>query len=114
VPQVNEATSLVLGDIAIIAIDVQKDLSDSRVSSVKYTVAESLKKDPEGANAFVVADPDLNMRITKVKTAISEGAPIAGVLTELSNIISRLIPDMPQMIPSKTNDLEEDIPMNNE
>ena len=97
-PQVNGATSLVLGDLAIVAIDVDRSLDESRVGTIKYTVAESLKKDPQGANAFIIADPDLMRRLIDVKNSIENGDPITGVLTELSNIVGRLVPEMPQMI----------------
>lgn len=103
-PQVNGATSLVLGDLAIVAIDVDRSLDESRVGTIKYTVAESLKKDPQGANAFIIADPDLTRRVVEVKNSIENGEPITGVLTELSNIVGRLVPEMPQMIRTDSPD----------
>ena len=103
-PQVNGATSLVLGDLAIVAIDVDRSLDESRVGTIKYTVAESLKKDPQGANAFIIADPDLMRRLIDVKNSIENGDPITGVLTELSNIVGRLVPEMPQMIQTDSPD----------
>lgn len=103
-PQVNGATSLVLGDLSIVAIDVDRSLDESRVGTIKYTVAESLKKDPQGANAFIIADPDLMRRLIDVKNSIENGDPITGVLTELSNIVGRLVPEMPQMIQTDSPD----------
>jgi len=58
VPNVNNATAVALGKFAVVGIDVDKDLDRSKVGSIKYSVAEALKKDPYGANAVVVADPD--------------------------------------------------------
>ncbi|MCG0041222.1 YhcN/YlaJ family sporulation lipoprotein, partial [Escherichia coli] len=43
VPNVNDATAIVLGKYAIVGIDVGKDIDRSEVSSIKYTVAEGLK-----------------------------------------------------------------------
>ena len=59
----NDATAVVLGPYAIVGIDVNKNLDRSEVGSIKYSVAESLKNDPYGARAVVVADPDMNARV---------------------------------------------------
>ena len=58
IPNVNDATAVVIGRYAIVGIDVNSKLERSQVGSIKYSVAESLKKDPYGANAIVVADAD--------------------------------------------------------
>ena len=58
VPGVNDATAVVVGKYAIVGIDVKAKLDRTRVESIKYSVAESLKNDPDGANAVVVADVD--------------------------------------------------------
>lgn len=46
IPNVNDATAVVLGRYAIVGIDVNSKLDRSQVGSIKYSVAESLKKDP--------------------------------------------------------------------
>lgn len=51
VPGVNDATAVVVGKYAIVGIDVKAKLDRTRVESIKYSVAESLKNDPDGANA---------------------------------------------------------------
>lgn len=43
VPDVNDATAVVLGNYAVVGIDVDKKLDRSKVESIKYSVAESLK-----------------------------------------------------------------------
>ena len=58
VPNVERATAVALGKYAIVGIDVNEDLDRSKVGALKYSVAEALKKDPMGANAVVVADPE--------------------------------------------------------
>ena len=51
IPNVNDATAVVLGPYAIVGIDVNQNLDRSEVGSIKYSVAESLKNDPHGANS---------------------------------------------------------------
>lgn len=95
VPDVNSATAVALGKFAIVGIDVDKNLDRSKVGSIKYSVAESLKKDPHGANAIVVADPDFNARIDEIRQDIKDGKPVQGILNELSDIVGRLMPEIP-------------------
>ena len=42
-PGVNDATAVVVGKYAIVGIDVKAKLDRTRVESIKYSVAESLK-----------------------------------------------------------------------
>ncbi|WP_456275634.1 YhcN/YlaJ family sporulation lipoprotein [Bacillus sp. AK128] len=95
VPNVNDATALVLGNVAIVGIDVNSKIDRSRVGTIKYSVAESLKHDPHGANAIVIADPDTNVRLREMGNEIQQGRPISGIMDELSAIIGRLMPELP-------------------
>ena len=83
IPNVHDATAVVLGTYAIVGIDVNKELDRSEVGSIKYSVAESLKNDPHGARAMVMADPDMNARIKEIREDIYNGKPIQGILNEL-------------------------------
>lgn len=109
VPNVNNATAVALGKFAVVGIDVDKDLDRSKVGSIKYSVAEALKKDPYGANAVVVADPDFLARIDEIRNDIQDGKPVQGVLNELSDIVGRLMPEVPGDLqdPSIENRTEE-------
>ncbi|MEK5443278.1 YhcN/YlaJ family sporulation lipoprotein [Fredinandcohnia sp. FSL W7-1320] len=111
VPNVNDATAVVLGKYAIVGIDVNAKLERSRVQTIKYSVAESLQHDPYGANAIVVADADTYERLKQMKKQIEDGRPVTGILDELAQIVGRLVPDIPSDIidnnntePTKTND----------
>lgn len=95
VPSVNDATAVVLGKYAIVGIDVDKDIDRSQVGTIKYSVGEVLKNDPYGAYATIVADPDINERIREAASDIQNGHPIRGILNELSDITSRIIPEVP-------------------
>ena len=95
VPNVNSATAIVIGDLAVVGIDVKADLTRSDVGVVKYEVAETLSNDPHGAYAFITADPDINSRLKEMRKDINAGHPISGIMNELAGIVGRLIPVIP-------------------
>jgi len=111
IPDVNDATAVVLGRYAVVGIDVNAKLDRSRVESIKYSVAESLKHDPHGANAVVIADADTFERLRQMGREIENGRPIVGILDELAQIVGRIVPDIPSDTidndttePTETND----------
>ncbi|MCJ8006132.1 YhcN/YlaJ family sporulation lipoprotein [Lederbergia wuyishanensis] len=95
IPNVHGATAVVLGNIAIVGIDVDANVDRSKVGTIKYSVAESLKHDPQGAGALVVADPDINARLREIRNDMAAGKPVQGIMNELSDIVGRIIPDAP-------------------
>lgn len=95
VPDVQNATAVVIGNLAVVGIDIDQDVERSKVGTIKYSVTESLRHDPQGAGAIVVADPDLNARLKEVGEDARAGKPIRGVLNELADIVGRIIPDVP-------------------
>ncbi|MED3691429.1 YhcN/YlaJ family sporulation lipoprotein [Peribacillus butanolivorans] len=110
IPEVNDATAVVLGKYAIVGIDIDQDIERSQVGTIKYSVGESLKNDPNGANAIIVADPDINERIREVAKDINNGKPVRGILNELADITSRVIPEVPGDIltPTPTKVIENE------
>lgn len=95
IPNVNNATALVLGNIAIVGIEVAPDVDRSKVGTIKYSVLEGLRHDPQGAGAVVIADPDIYTRLIEMRREIAAGRPIQGIMNELSDIVGRLMPDVP-------------------
>lgn len=95
IPGVNGATAIIAGRYAVVGIDVDRNMERSEVGTVKYSVAESIRHDPHGAGAVVVADPDLNARIGEIKEDMESGQPIEGIMNELADITGRLIPEGP-------------------
>ncbi|EWG11800.1 YhcN/YlaJ family sporulation lipoprotein [Cytobacillus firmus] len=106
VPNVNDATAVVLGRFAVVGVDVNKNLDRSEVGTIKYSVAESLKNDPHGARAIVVADPDINARLREIAADIQNGEPLQGIMNELADIAGRLMPEVPADLvdPKKENE----------
>jgi YhcN/YlaJ family sporulation lipoprotein len=109
IPNVDDAAAVVIGRYAIVGIDVNDNMERSEVDTVKYTVAEALKKDPHGANAVVVADPDITARLKEIGKDIQNGQPIVGILNELADITGRVMPEVPaDMIEPQTESPTED------
>ncbi|PEY38329.1 hypothetical protein CN354_10790 [Bacillus cereus] len=109
IPGVRDATAVVIGKYAVVGIDVKAKLDRSRVDSIKYSVAESLKHDPNGANAVVVADVDTYERLKRMGNQIKHGKAGEGILDELAAIVGRVMPQVPNdMIENKeTNPIKE-------
>jgi YhcN/YlaJ family sporulation lipoprotein len=95
IPNVKDATAVVLGPFAFVGIDVDANIDRSQVGSIKYTVAETLKDDPQGARAVVIADPDITARLKEIAEDIRNGKPIQGIMNELADISGRLMPEVP-------------------
>lgn len=93
---VNDATVVVLGEFTVVGIDVAGELDRSEVSTIKYSVAESLKDDRYGKDAVVFADPDIRERLIEINKDIRAGHPIAGILDELAAITGRIMPELPR------------------
>jgi len=106
--EVKHANCVILGNTAIVGIDVGGDLDRSRVGTIKYAVAEALKKDPVGINAIVTADMDLNARLQEIKQDIANGRPIQGIAEELADIVGRIIPQLPGDTVGRENEAPPD------
>lgn len=95
VPGVNGAHCVIMGKTAIVGIDVDAKLERARVGSIKYSVAEALRKDPQGTGSLVTADIDINQRLIEIGNKIKAGHPVSVFATELADMIGRIIPQFP-------------------
>lgn len=96
VPGVNGAHCVVMNKVAIVGLDVEGSLGRSRVGSIKYSVAEAIRKDPRSVRALVTADMDLSSRLAEMSRHVSNGHPISGFSSELADIIGRIMPQLPE------------------
>ncbi|WHY18230.1 YhcN/YlaJ family sporulation lipoprotein [Paenibacillus sp. G2S3] len=96
VPGVNGAHCVVMNKVAIVGLDVEGSLDRSRVGSIKYSVAEAIRKDPRSVRALVTADMDLSSRLADMSRHVSQGHPISGFSSELADIIGRIMPQLPE------------------
>lgn len=110
VPDVHDATAVVLGDYVAVGIDVDKDLDRARVGVIKYSVAEALKNDPYGKQAAVFADADVVERLRGIGDKASQGQPIEALTDELSQIIARYMPEGPINEEPESNGSQDSIP----
>ncbi|MCA1023412.1 YhcN/YlaJ family sporulation lipoprotein [Halobacillus litoralis] len=110
VPDVHDATAVVLGDYVAVGIDVDKDLDRSRVGVIKYSVAEALKNDPYGKQAAVFADADVVERLRGLGDKIAQGHPVDALTDELSQIVARYMPEGPVNEEPKSNNNQDSIP----
>ncbi|WP_138415084.1 YhcN/YlaJ family sporulation lipoprotein [Aquibacillus sediminis] len=112
VPTVNNAQAVVAGPYAVVGIDVDKELDRSRVSTIKYSVAEALHHDPYGKTAVVVADADGTERIQKMADKIRQGHPVEGFVDEVAAIVGRYMPEFPinEDQPNTTDQNKEVVP----
>lgn len=109
IAQVRNANCVVIGNTAIVGIDVDPQLERSKVDTVKYSVAEALRKDPDGANAIVTADMDLGERIRRIREDIKNGKPFSGFAQELGDIIGRIVPQLPKDARPMDNHTDKDV-----
>ncbi|UJF36298.1 YhcN/YlaJ family sporulation lipoprotein [Paenibacillus hexagrammi] len=105
IPQVESAHCVVFGNTAVVGINLKKDMDRSRVGTVKYSVAEALRKDPYGVNAIVTADMDLDQRLRNIRQNIRDGKPVTGFAEQMADIMGRIMPQLPR-------DIRENIPDN--
>lgn len=92
VPGVSQATVIVVGPYTLVGIDVNKKLDRGRVGTIKYSVAQALKKDPRGKNALITADVDIVQRLRELNQEIARGKPMSGIMDELAEIAGRIAP----------------------
>lgn len=104
---VENAHCVIIGNTAIVGIDVDGNLERSRVGVIKYSVAEAFRKDPYGVDAFVTADLDISNRLAEIGEDIRQGHPIAGFANELADMMGRIIPQVPRDITPADPDPEE-------
>ena len=100
---VQNANCIILGNTAIVGIDVDGDLERARVGTIKYSVAEALRKDPEGVDSIVTADADVSERIKEIGEHIRQGHPISGFASELADMVGRIIPQLPKDVKVRQN-----------
>jgi YhcN/YlaJ family sporulation lipoprotein len=115
VPHVIHANCVVMGNTAIVGINVDGNLERARVGTIKYSVAEALRRDPVGIHAIVTADIDIGNRLREISTDIRNGRPVSGFTQELADIFGRIIPQLPRdVIPPEDNQTNHPSPKSNQ
>jgi YhcN/YlaJ family sporulation lipoprotein len=93
---VQSAHAVVAGNTAIVGINVDGSMDRSHVGTIKYAVAQALRKDPLGVHAIVTADVDMTHRLSEMGADIRRGRPIQGFAEEMADIVGRVMPQLPR------------------
>lgn len=80
----------------------------SKIGTIKYSVAEALRKDPYGANAIVTADMDLDQRLRNIRDKSRQGLVVKGFAEEMADIIGRIMPQLPEDLTRRAPDASND------
>jgi YhcN/YlaJ family sporulation lipoprotein len=104
---VQNAHCVVMGNTAVVGIDVDGNMERSRVGTIKYSVAEAFRKDPYGVDALVTADIDISQRLKEMGADVRRGRPIAGFAEEMADIMGRIVPQFPRSIEPQDMELQK-------
>jgi YhcN/YlaJ family sporulation lipoprotein len=92
-PEVKGSYALVVGNVAMVGVDMRDKLSGDKENELKDRISADTKRQmPELAEVWVTADPDLVTRIRDLAGRIARGEPITGFFEEISNIAKKLQP----------------------
>ncbi|HEU4963433.1 MAG TPA: YhcN/YlaJ family sporulation lipoprotein [Bacilli bacterium] len=94
IPGVERSAVLLTGKTALVGVDLSKDISGSKIDTIKYSVKEAAENTGTGYNAIVTADVDTVTRVRELIAGAKAGKPIDSVSDEIADIISRLLPEM--------------------
>lgn len=91
-PGVKSAYAVVVGNAALIGINLDANKQEKGISEVKNQVAEKAEADPRIVRAYVSTDPDTTARIREIANDVKKGRPMTDYLDEIGEIIQRLAP----------------------
>ncbi|MFZ3172732.1 MAG: YhcN/YlaJ family sporulation lipoprotein [Carboxydocellales bacterium] len=89
---INRAYVVVVGNVALLGIDLKKNLEGPRVEKIREEAASQAKKDPRIVNAVVETDPDAVARIQGIARGIASGRPISDFFKEIGEFFNRAKP----------------------
>ncbi|MDA8226997.1 MAG: YhcN/YlaJ family sporulation lipoprotein [Desulfitobacterium hafniense] len=89
---VNKASVVVVGNVALIGLDLDKDVEKGQTEAIREKAANEAKDDPRIVNAVVETDPDSVGRIQKIADGVRKGRPITEFFDEIGEFFNRLKP----------------------
>ncbi|MDA8212272.1 MAG: YhcN/YlaJ family sporulation lipoprotein [Clostridia bacterium] len=89
---VNRAYVVVVGNVALIGVDLKKNIEGAKVERIRELAASRAKEDPRIVNAVVETDPDAVGRIQGMARGIAEGRPISDFFKEIGEFFNRAKP----------------------
>ncbi|KAE9637004.1 YhcN/YlaJ family sporulation lipoprotein [Defluviitalea raffinosedens] len=92
-PKVEKATVIVMGNIALVGVELDHGINEEEVEEAKTLIEEkTFLADASLKNVAVTASPELVKRITSIAQDLNNGKPIDGLAEELGSIIRRITP----------------------
>lgn len=89
---VKSAYVVVMGNVALIGINITEGKQEKGVNTVKNEAAERAEADKRIVRAYVSTDPDVVARIREINENVRKGRPITDYLDEIGEIIQRMTP----------------------
>ena len=84
---------MVNGDMAYIALDIASEDSTGEAADVKEQAAQiALNADNKLTDVYVSADADTLTRVKDTFKDLTDGKPISGLSTEITNLFTRITP----------------------
>lgn len=94
IPGVNGANVLITGRVALVGVDLNSNITGSKIDTLKYSVREAAERTGKGYRAVVFADVDTVARIKKMAEGVRVGRPVSSFTDEIADILSRLVPEV--------------------
>ncbi|HEX3031074.1 MAG TPA: YhcN/YlaJ family sporulation lipoprotein [Bacillota bacterium] len=89
---VNKSYVVVVGNVALIGLDIKKDVQGSKVTAIKKEAAKIARQDTRIVSATVAEDADTVTRIRNISTGIGKGRPISEFFKQINEIFTRVQP----------------------
>lgn len=89
---VNRAYVVVVGNVALIGLDLKKNIEGKKVENIREEAAKRAKQDPRIVNSVVETDPDAVARIQGIARGIASGRPISDFFKEIGEFFNRAKP----------------------
>lgn len=92
---VQKATVIMVGDTALIGLNLNDNLGNDKVTAIKREVSTKTKNLESGVTTtFITASPDLVQRINNLAVDLKNGNAVDGVKDELNNLVNRISPTL--------------------
>jgi len=90
---VQRAWGVIVGNIALVGLDLDNSIQGKAVTETVAEVATQVKELPNVTRAEVTADSALVQQIRRIADDITSGDPISQFTEELNQLISKIPPD---------------------
>jgi YhcN/YlaJ family sporulation lipoprotein len=91
VPGVDDAVVVVISNLALVGITLNREERAGNEVEVKRQVAERIEdREPSIVNAYVSANPDIIRQLKEISRGVTKGEPISGFFDQLTEVLQRM------------------------